>query len=76
MVYSPCGGWPGKSTVSLGICAALAGFHKRVLYVNTETIQTIIVCWAIKSTVGEFENCWHQKENIVDCLKGAVGFEN
>ncbi|HQA57506.1 MAG TPA: AAA family ATPase [Acetivibrio sp.] len=76
MVYSPCGG-VGKSTVSLGICAALAGFHKRVLYVNTETIQSYNYMLGNKEYCpGEFEKLLaSKKENIVDCLKGAVGFE-
>ena len=76
MVYSPCGG-VGKTTVSLGICAALAGYHKRVLYINTETIQSFNYMMSNKNYCpGEFEKLLaSKKENIADCLQGAVGLE-
>ncbi|MBM6977010.1 hypothetical protein [Intestinimonas butyriciproducens] len=38
-VYAPSGG-AGATTLSLGICAALASRDRRVLYLNTETIQS------------------------------------
>lgn len=38
-VYSPQGG-SGKTTVALGLAAALRGAYKRVLYVDAECLQT------------------------------------
>lgn len=38
MVYSPSGG-VGKTTISMGVAASLKSSYKRVLYINTETIQ-------------------------------------
>lgn len=39
MVYSASGG-TGKTTVALGVCAALAKDFKRVLYINAERLNT------------------------------------
>lgn len=38
-VYSPVGGI-GSTTLSLGLCAALVKLNRKVLYLNTETIQS------------------------------------
>ncbi len=40
MVYSPSGG-SGKTTVAMGIAAALTNGSKKVLYINTESLQSI-----------------------------------
>ncbi|ROR31764.1 AAA domain-containing protein [Mobilisporobacter senegalensis] len=42
MVYSPIGG-SGKTALSLGISSALSKTHKKVLYINTETIQSFFI---------------------------------
>lgn len=34
------GGGVGKTTVALGLCAALSGNYKRVLYINADRLQT------------------------------------
>lgn len=39
MVYSPIGG-VGKTTIALGLSSALTKQHKRVLYINIETLQS------------------------------------
>lgn len=38
-IYSPVGGM-GSTTLSMGLCAALAKLNRKVLYLNTETIQS------------------------------------
>ncbi|BCN32355.1 AAA family ATPase [Anaeromicropila herbilytica] len=39
MVYSPIGGC-GKTVLSLGLCSSLAKMNKRVLYIDTGTVQS------------------------------------
>ena len=40
MVYSPQGG-SGKTTISMGICAGLTAIGSKVLFINTEALQTL-----------------------------------
>lgn len=54
LVYSACGG-AGKTTVSMGICAAMAKDFKRVLYINAERINT-------------FQNKLHGSANIPNSM--------
>lgn len=39
MIYSPIGG-SGKTVTALALCAELTRMYKKVLYINTETIQS------------------------------------
>jgi cellulose biosynthesis protein BcsQ len=76
MIYSPSGGI-GKTTTALGICGAIAKCNKRVLYLNTETIQSYNLMLSDKSFCsGSFEKYMLAKqENIVSLLGGAIGSE-
>lgn len=40
MVYSPQGG-SGKTTTAIGICCGLSNIGSKVLYINTETLQSM-----------------------------------
>ncbi|MBC8060469.1 MAG: AAA family ATPase [Clostridiaceae bacterium] len=76
MVYSPSGG-AGKTTVALGLCAAFAKCHKRVLYLNTETLQRYNFMLGNKGfcPLGFEKHLIQQNENIIDYLPGVVGVE-
>lgn len=74
MIYSPSGGI-GKTTVALGASAALAKYHKKVLYINTESIQ---------SFQGFLDDCGYltsgierqmiaKKEDLLDYLPSSIG---
>ena len=39
LIYSACGG-AGKTTIALGLAVSLSRFHKRVLYLDAEYIQS------------------------------------
>lgn len=54
LIYSANGG-TGKTTVALGICAAMAKDYKRVLYINAERINT-------------FQNRLHGSANIPNSM--------
>jgi len=76
MVYSP-GGGIGKTTSALGVCAAMAKQHKRVLYLNTETLQSFNHMLQNKGFCpGGFErHMTGRSEGILQYLQGCVGFE-
>jgi len=76
MVYSPSGG-TGKTTVAIGISAAITKCNKRVLYLNTETLQNYN--FMLKNNkfcpYGFEKHMIQRNENIIDYLPGAVGID-
>jgi len=76
MVYSPSGG-SGKTLVALGICAAVAKCHKRVLYLNTETLQRYNFALENKGfcSQGFEKHMLTQDENISEYLSTELGEE-
>lgn len=76
MVYSPIGG-VGKTTMALLLCNELAEFNKRVLYVNTETIQNFQWLLSNKDTVSE-EFCTrlaNKRQAVLSKLNWYIGNE-
>jgi hypothetical protein len=76
MVYSPSGG-AGKTTLALGISAAIAKCHKRVLYLNTETLQKYNFMLRNNGFCphGFEKHMIQRNENIIDYLPEVVGVE-
>lgn len=76
MVYSPSGG-VGKTTISLGLSSALKLAYKKVLYINTETIQGFHFMFKnIEYSQVGFENYMvNADENILTHLNKALGNE-
>ncbi|PKM65402.1 MAG: hypothetical protein CVU95_15850 [Firmicutes bacterium HGW-Firmicutes-2] len=76
MAYSPIGG-VGKTTLSLGLCAALSKQHRRVLYMNTESFQSFQFMLKDKRycTNGFEKLLGTRPENIMRIFQGAVGKE-
>jgi hypothetical protein len=76
MVYSPSGG-SGKTIVALGISAAIAKCHKRVLYLNTETLQQYNFCLKNNGfcSQGFDKHMVQRNKNIIQYLPGVVGVE-
>jgi cellulose biosynthesis protein BcsQ len=76
MIYSPVGGI-GKTTVAMGMCAAISKCYKRVLYLNIETLQSFNFMLKDKRfcTNGLEKHMISREENIMDYFQGALGFE-
>ncbi|WP_035291662.1 AAA family ATPase [Clostridium sp. KNHs214] len=74
MVYSPIGG-SGKTTVSIGIAAALKHLNKRVFYLNTESIQSFdfIIGNDQYCTSGFDRYLVNKDEKILNHLDDAMG---
>jgi cellulose biosynthesis protein BcsQ len=72
-VYSPSGG-VGKTTVSIGLCAALSRMHRKVLYINTESIQSFgYIMKSKKFCSTEFENkIIEEEEDIIDYINSEI----
>lgn len=76
MVYSPIGG-SGKTTVAMALSAVLSELGKKVLYLNTETIQNFQSFLDCKDCIANgFERkiAMHD-ENLMSNFRGAVGTE-
>lgn len=76
MTYSPCGG-VGKTTITIGIAAAIAKTNKRILYINTESLQSFNYLFKNKSyQSNDFEKqlISHDK-HILHSLQSSLGKE-
>lgn len=74
--YSPSGG-SGNTTFSIGICACLAKNHKKVVYINTESLQEFDYFFTNKDSVSNnFERQLLSKnEYIYDIFESSVRSE-
>lgn len=77
VVYSPIGGI-GKTTIALGLAAALEENYKKILYVDAEYIQSLQCYIKEKSCLpGEFNRYLYQKEfGLYNQLKPCIRREN
>jgi cellulose biosynthesis protein BcsQ len=73
MVYSPVGG-VGKTVVSIGLSAALSRAYKKVLYINTETIQSFSLFFDNEKYMNNgFEKyLLDHDEYLLEYLKAAI----
>lgn len=76
MTYSPCGG-VGKTTISIGIAAAIAKTYKRTLYINTESLQSFNYLLKNKCYLSnDFEKQLISHDNqILNSLQSSLGKE-
>ena len=76
MFYSPIGGI-GNTTIALGVCKSLYQNYKKVLYINTETVQSF-TCLLDKPNnffiSQELENLIREKSpEIINKIEFAIG---
>jgi len=73
MVYSPIGGI-GKTTFSMGLCAALSKNHKKVIYIGTDNLQTFGYFMNNKKTLesGVEKQFATQKDRIYSVIKPQI----
>ncbi|MGN0517699.1 MAG: AAA family ATPase [Acutalibacteraceae bacterium] len=78
IVISSANGGIGKTTVSMGISAALAKRHKRVLYINASSLQTFHHMLSDVETINDnkFYIALNGDEISIDTIIGAISRED
>jgi cellulose biosynthesis protein BcsQ len=72
MIYSPSGG-SGKTTVGIGLAAALTGVNRKVLYISTESLQSFYFVKTEKYCPSGFDKLMiSREENILDSLDSVI----
>ena len=74
MIYSPSGG-VGKTTVSMGLAKVLNDSYKKVIYINTESIQNFnfLLQTSEYCQLGFEKYISNNDENIMTYLNDAIG---